>query len=132
MASIPQESLVRPLSSPFTGRNGLLDRYFYFAMSLFVAAIVVWGFSHSVNANLFQAAVPRPLLLWIHAAVFSGWVVFFIFQSTLVRIHRVRWHRTVGWFGAALGTIMVFLGTTTAIVMGRFDAVRLHVPDADA
>jgi hypothetical protein len=132
MASIPRESLARPLSSPFTGRNGLLDRYFYFAMSLFVAAIVVWGFSHSVNANLFHAAVPRPFLLWTHAAVFSGWVVFFIFQSTLIRTHRVRWHRTVGWFGAALGTSMIFLGTATAIVMGRFDTVQLHLPGADA
>ncbi len=132
MASIPRESLARPLSTPFTGRNGLLDRYFYFAMSLFVAAIVVLGFSHSVNANLLHAAVPRPFLLWIHAAVFSGWVVFFIFQSTLIRTHRVRWHRTAGWFGAALGTSMIFLGTATAIVMGRFDIVQLHLPGADA
>jgi hypothetical protein len=132
MASIPQESLARPFSRPFSGRNGLLDRYFYFAMSLFVAAIVVWGFSHSVNANLLHAAVPRPFLLWIHAAVFSGWVVFFIFQSTLIRTHRVRWHRTAGWFGAALGTSMVFLGTATAIVMRRFDTVQLHLPGADA
>lgn len=132
MASIPQETHVRPLSSPFTGRNGLLDRYFYFAMSLFVAAIVVWGFSHSVDANLLHAAVPRPFLLWMHAAVFSGWVVFFIFQSTLIRTHRVRWHRTAGWFGAALGTSMIFLGTATAIVMGRFDTVQLHLPGMDA
>lgn len=132
MASIPRESLARPLSTPFTGRNGLLDRYFYFAISLFVAAIVVWGFSHSVNANLLHAAVPRPFLLWIHAAVFSGWVVFFILQSTLIRTHRVRWHRTAGWFGAALGTSMIFLGTATTIVMGRFDTVQLHLPGTDA
>jgi hypothetical protein len=132
MASIPQDSLARPLSRPFTGRNGLLDKYFYFAMSLLVAAIVIWGFSHSVNENLFRAAVPRPLLLWIHGAVFSGWVVFFIFQSALIRTHHVRWHRTAGWFGVALGTSVVFLGTATAIVMGRFDTVRLQIKNADA
>jgi hypothetical protein len=43
---------------------------FYFAMSLLFAAIVVWGFSQSINQNLFHPALPRPFLLWIHAAAF--------------------------------------------------------------
>jgi hypothetical protein len=59
-------------------------------------------------------------------------VVFFILQSTLVRTHNVRVHRSLGWFGAALGTVMVPLGITTAIVMGRFDTYRLHQKGADA
>jgi hypothetical protein len=41
-----------------TGRNGILSRYFYFAMSLLVAAIVVVGFKRTVNDNLFHPAVP--------------------------------------------------------------------------
>jgi FtsH-binding integral membrane protein len=131
MVSVPHGAFARPLS-PVTRRGGLLDRYFYFCMSLLVAAIVVWGFSHSVESNLFHPAVPRPFILWIHAAAFSGWVVFFIAQSTLVRTHNVRLHRSFGWFGAALGTVMVPLGITTAIVMGRFDTHRLHQAGADA
>lgn len=71
-------SLARPRS--FTGRNGLVDKYFYFTMSLLVAAIVVWGFSRTIDANLFHPALPRPFLLWIHAAAFSAWVAFYIFQ----------------------------------------------------
>jgi hypothetical protein len=131
MASVPQSVVARPFN-PVIGRNGLLDRYFYFFMSLLVAAIVVWGFSHTVNASLFHPAVPRPFLLWIHGAAFSGWVLFYILQSTLVRTHNVRVHRSLGWFGAALGTVMVPLGITTAIVMGRFDTYRLHQTGADA
>ena len=104
MASVPQEVVARPFH-PVSGRNGLLDKYFYFTMSLLVAAIVVWGFSHSVNANLFHPALPRPFLLWMHATAFSGWVVFFILQSTLVRTHNVCVHRSLGWFGVALGTV---------------------------
>jgi Na+-transporting NADH:ubiquinone oxidoreductase subunit NqrD len=130
MASVPQEVVARPFST-VSRRNGLLDKYFYFFMSLLVAAIVVWGFSHSVNANLFHPAVPRPFLLWIHGAVFSGWVVFYILQSTLVRTHKVRVHRSLGWFGVALGAVMVPLGITTAIVMGRFDTYTLHQRSAD-
>ena len=131
MASVPQDVVARPFVS-VTGRNGLLDRYFYFFMSLLVAAIVVWGFSHTVNANLFHTAIPRPFILWVHAAAFSAWVVFFILQSALVRTHHVRWHRTLGWVGAGLATVMVPLGITTAIVMGRFDTYRLHQTGMDA
>lgn len=90
------------------------------------------GNSHTANVNLFRPVAPRPFLLWIHPAVFSGWVAFFILQSTLVRTHNVRWHRSLGWFGAALGTVMVPLGITTAIVMGRFDTYRMHQTGADA
>ena len=79
-----------------TGRNGIVHRYFYFAMSLLVAAIVVDGFKRTVNDNLFHPAVPRPFILWIHGSAFAGWVIFFICQSTLVRIHKVSWHRFLG------------------------------------
>lgn len=128
MASTSQAA-VAGRSSSFTGRNGLVDKYFYFAMSLLVAAIVVWGFSHSINANLFHPAIPRPFLLWIHGAAFSSWVAFYIFQSALIRTHNVKWHRFFGWFGVGLAAAMVVLGFTTAIIMGHFDAVQLHQPD---
>jgi hypothetical protein len=125
MASTSQAVVTRP-SHAITGRNGLVDKYFYFAMSLLVVAIVLFGFSHTANDNLFHPAVPRPFILWIHSAVFSTWVLFFLLQSALVRTHNVRLHRTLGWFGAALGVFMVPLGLTTAIVMKRFEVHQLH------
>ncbi|HEX4154961.1 MAG TPA: hypothetical protein VHY48_05060 [Acidobacteriaceae bacterium] len=125
MASVSQVVVARP-PRRITGRNGFIDKYFYIAMSLLVAVIVVYGFSHTADANLFHATVPRPFILWIHAAAFSGWVLFFILQSALVRSHNVRVHRTLGWFGAALGACMVFLGVTTAIIMKRFEVHQLH------
>jgi hypothetical protein len=111
-------------------RSGVVEKYFYFAMSLLIAAIVVIGFSRTVNQNLFHPAIPRPFLLWIHGAAFSGWVGFYIFQSALVRSHNVKLHRQLGWIGVGLGALMVPLGFTIAIVMGRFDAARLHQSDA--
>jgi hypothetical protein len=131
MATVSQSATARP-TAHFTGRNGLVDKYFYFSMSLLIAGIVLWGFSHTVNENLFYPAVPRPLILWFHAAAFSAWVLFFIFQSALVRTHNVKWHRFFGWFGAGLGTAMVLLGVTTAIIMGRFDTFVKHEPGSDA
>lgn len=103
-----------------------LEKYFYFSMSLLVAVIVIYGFSQTINDNLFHPAVPRPLLLSFHAACFSLWVAFFIFQSALVRTHNVRIHKLTGWFGAGLGVSMVLLGYSIAVVMGRFKLHTLH------
>jgi FtsH-binding integral membrane protein len=114
------------------GRHGILSRYFYFAMSLVLAAIVVAGFKRTVNDNLFHPAVARPFILWIHGSAFAGWVIFFICQTSLVRLHKVSWHRSMGWFGAGLATVMVPLGVTTAIIMARFDMVQLHQSESDA
>jgi len=97
-----------------------------------MAGLVVWGFSHTVDASLFHANPPRPLLLWVHGAAFSTWVVFFIAQSALVRVRKVSVHRFLGWFGAGLAAVMVALGFTIAIIMARFDTVVLHMSDADA
>jgi len=109
-----------------------LNKYFYFCMSLAMAGLVVWGFSRTVDDNLFHAAPPRPFLLWIHGAVFSAWVVFFIAQSGLVRMHKVSVHRFLGWFGAGLAVLMVPLGFTIAVIMARFDTVVHHQADASA
>jgi hypothetical protein len=108
----------------------LIDKYFYFFMSLLVAVTVIYGFSQTINDNLFHPALPRPTLLYFHAICFSGWVAFFVFQSALVRTRNVRIHRLTGWFGAALGAAMVVLGYTIAVVMARFHLHTLHQADA--
>ncbi len=108
----------------------LVSRYFYLWMSLLMAGLVVAGFSRTVTDHLFHASPPRPLLLWFHGTAFASWVVFFILQSALVRVHKVSWHRFLGWFGAGLAAVMVALGFTVAIVMTHFDMVVLHQSDA--
>ena len=131
MATLTQNLFARPFKA-VTAPKGLLDKYFYFSMSLLIAAIVVWGFSHTIDANLFHPTVPRPTILWFHAAAFSTWVAFFIVQSALVRTRNVKIHKLFGWFGVGLGTTMVILGIVTSIIMSRFDKYRLHEPGVDA
>jgi len=125
MASTSQAVATRS-SHAITGRNGLVDKFFYFAMSLLAVALVVAGFGRTVNGNLLHADVPRPSILWVHAAAFSAWILFFVLQSALVRTHNVRVHRSLGWFGAALGAFMVPLGLTTAVIMAHFKFHQLH------
>ncbi|HEU5341671.1 hypothetical protein [Edaphobacter sp.] len=106
--------------------RGLLGKYFYFFMSLLVAAVVVYGFSHTIDQNLIHAVPVRPWILYLHGIVFSGWVAFFIVQSALVRVHKVSVHRTLGWFGVALGVLIPVLGISTAITMDRFNILHFH------
>jgi hypothetical protein len=115
-----------------TKRGGLLDRYFYFFMSLLIPAVVIYGFSFTVDKNLIHPAIPRPPILYVHAAVFSGWLVFFLLQSALVRTHNVGLHRRIGWFGAGLGVLILVLGVSTAIAMGRFNTLQMHATDAES
>jgi hypothetical protein len=112
--------------------RGVFAQYFYFFMSLLIVAVIVYGFSFTVGENLIHPAIPRPPILYVHAIVFSGWLVFFILQSTLVRARKVQWHRALGWFGVALGTLIPIVGVSTAIVMGRFRIMSLHATDAES
>jgi hypothetical protein len=106
--------------------------HFYLGMSMLVLVPVVYGFSLTVGGHLLHPTIPRPPILYIHAAVFSLWLALFISQSALVRMRRVHWHRRLGWFGAALGATVLVLGVTTAVVMARFNTQTLHATDAEA
>ena len=109
-----------------------VEKYFYLCMSLLIAAVVIYGFSGTVDRKLIHGNPPRPVLLWVHAVLFSTWVAFYITQSVLVRIRKVRVHRTLGWVGAALGTSMIVVGPWVAVVMARFDTSQLHRANRDA
>ena len=97
------------------------DNWFYLCFSCLVAAVVVYGFSETIGANLLRAAIPRPLILWVHAFVFSGWVVLFIVQTALIRTRQVRWHRRVGVVVMLLGATIPVIGVATSLEMTRFD-----------
>jgi Na+-dependent bicarbonate transporter superfamily len=107
--------------------SSLWDRPFYFWMSLLIGAIVVYGFSHTIDKNLMHPPTPRPPILYVHGALFTGWLAFLILQSGLVRTRNVAVHKKLGWFGFAMGALMPFVGITTAITMARLH-VQENVP----
>ena len=109
-----------------------VEKYFYLCISLLIAAVVVYGFSHTVDNKLIHANPRRPILLWVHAILFSSWVAFYIAQSVLIRIRKVELHRTLGWAGTSLGTSMIVVGPWVAVVMARFDSSQLHRANRDA
>ena len=130
MASVQAVTAMPVSESSHSAR--FLEKYFYQGMSLLIAAVVIYGFSQTIDRKLVHATPRPPILLWVHAYVFSGWVAFFILQSALVRIRKVKIHRTLGWVGAALAATMVVLGFWVAPVMARFDTIQLHRPNREA
>src|SRR5258707_9447137 len=124
-AAAPSRAFVTKAKT--TGLGNVLERSFYFWMSLLIAAVVVYGFSFTVNPNLFHPPSPRPAILYVHAVLFTGWLAFLTLQSALVRTRNVKVHRTLGWFGLALGATMPLVGVATAIVMTRMH-IRAGTP----
>lgn len=118
----PSQTIVNDAKS----RKGLLGNYFYFFMSMVIATVVAYGFSRTAKEKLLHPVLAPPFVLYVHVALFSGWILFFIFQSALVRRGMVPWHMRTGWIGVGLGIAMLVVGVETAIVMGRFNILHFH------
>lgn len=107
----------------------LMGRSFHLGLMVFIAALVLYGFSHTVDADVFHPASPQPLILYIHAAVFTTWLFLLVFQTALVTVRNPQLHRRLGWLGLGFGVLMVVIGTATILVMGKVQVERLG-PDA--
>ena len=89
----------------------------YVGLSLLSTVIVLVGFWSSYYGLLLRnAAVDRPVIVHIHAAVFSGWLVLFITQAVLAAMGRVRAHLRLGRIGAWYGGALIVVGVYTAVV----------------
>lgn len=92
---------------------------FHLGMALVVALIVAIGFGRTASARLLHPRSPRPIILYVHATMFTAWVLVFVAQAALVRLRRVGWHRRVGIAGGTLGALMPIVGIWTALAMTR-------------
>jgi hypothetical protein len=99
------------------------SRGFFLAISLVLIAMVVRGFWPSYFGQIFRGSPDRPWIMHLHGAVFSGWMVLFLLQASLVYARRVRTHRTLGTrIGIAYGALVLGLGLVVTFV-----APVLHV-----
>ena len=108
------------------------DRAFYTGVAVALAITVVAGFGPTYYFRLVNPASlatlsggPMTLLVHVHAALFSSWVLLFIAQTALVAQRRVALHRRLGIIGGVLAALMIVFGTVTAMKM----AARRAAPD---
>jgi hypothetical protein len=111
---------------------GLLARPFYFVLSLIIAGVIVVGFSHTVSTRLIHPPSPRPVILYVHAALSVGWIVLFITQTALICTRNVKYHRKLGLCAISLGVAIPIVGVSTALAMGRLHVQRGDTGDTDA
>ena len=102
------------------------DNY-YLGIAITIAAVVAIGFGRNIDARLVHPVSPLPSILYLHVALFTGWVLLFILQAALVRVGSVAWHRRLGWVGLAIGGLMPPVGIETALVMTRFHRAGANV-----
>lgn len=94
------------------------ERRFYTGMAIAALAAVLIGFGRTYAGRL-SAGPPMSGLVHLHAALFVGWMLFFVSQTTLVATRRTPMHKQLGWIGAALAGAMVVVGYVTAIAAAR-------------
>lgn len=104
-----------------------LDKLFFTGMAVLILITVFLGFARTYYlAGVFHAPLPN-LLVHIHGAVFSIWILFLIAQTSLIATGRVDIHRRVGLFGFGLACLMVVLG-----VMAATDSLGRHFAPGEA
>jgi hypothetical protein len=107
-------------------RKARAGRPFYLVMSLVLAAIATFGFSHTVPGDLVAPGLPP--LLQLHAAVFVAWVLLFVAQPAFVLQGSIALHRKLGWIGAGLAVAMIAMGASAILLALRADAVPPFYP----
>jgi hypothetical protein len=109
-------------SKPVVRPVGAYDRAFYSGIAIAMALTVFVGFAPTFYMRMFGSAPLRTIsgapfspVVYVHAVLFSSWVILFIIQTALVASHRVAVHRRMGIAGGVLAAMMVIAGTTIAI-----------------
>jgi hypothetical protein len=88
-------------------------------MALVMLGTVLFGFAHTYFlAGMVMAPLPS-LLVHIHGAAFTAWILLFLVQTVLISAGKVRLHRTLGWVGAFLAAAMLALGVSATIAAVR-------------
>lgn len=102
-------------ANPDVQRSGR-DRRLYTWFAILMPIIVLLGFARTYYLKgFFETPAIPGLLIHLHGAVMTSWVVLFMVQVWLVSSRRVRVHQRLGKIGAVLALLVLVVGITTAI-----------------
>jgi len=95
--------------------NRVWDRAFFTVMILLLWAAILFGFAKSYFlAGMVAAPLPN-LLIHVHGAAFTLWMILLLVQTTLITTGNVKVHRKLGMAGFFLAIAMVVLGFFAAV-----------------
>jgi hypothetical protein len=96
-------------------RKQTADGSFFLAASAIFAALVLLAFAQKFYLGWLFKSPHLPLLLQVHGAVMTGWVVLFILQIVLVEMRKIRLHQRLGKVAAGWAALVVILGSITTL-----------------
>jgi hypothetical protein len=115
--------------SPAThsGPAGRSDRPFFLGVAIAIAILVLAGFARTFYLHgLFGVPAPATFMSF-HGALMSGWILLYLVQTWLVSVRRLRWHRTLGVFGACYAAVIAVVGCMATLIAAARE-VRAHSP----
>ena len=95
------------------------ERIFYACMASAILLTMIAGFGRTYYWRALKEAHPFSAIVHIHASVFTGWVLLFFAQTTLVAAGRTDLHRRLGIAGGLLAGLMIILGPVAAVYGAR-------------
>jgi hypothetical protein len=98
---------------------GARDRRFFGGMAIAVAVTIFAGFAQTYYLKGVFGSPALPPLVHVHGLLFTGWILLFATQTTLIAVHRTDIHRKTGVVGALLAVLMVVVGVQVAIGFAR-------------
>lgn len=98
------------------------EHLFFSGMSILMLLTVFFGFARTYYlAGVFRAPLPS-LIIHIHGAAFTCWILLLVTQTSLVATDRTDIHRKLGIAGFSLAGVMLVLG----ILAGTDNLLRAH------
>ena len=86
------------------------DNIFFTTTAVLMLLVILVGFAPSYFLKGAVFAHLPSLLVHLHGAVFSSWIILFVVQSSLISSGNYRLHRKLGVLGAVIAGLMVVLG----------------------
>jgi hypothetical protein len=113
------DALVRPSVRRERPKDPTWDRIFFSAMAVILWGSVLFGFAKTYFlAGMVRAPLPS-VLVHIHGAAFTLWMVLLVVQIGLISTKHLKWHKQLGLAGFGLSVAMVVLGLLAATAAMR-------------
>jgi hypothetical protein len=107
------------LASSTPAAKGRFKPGFFFWMTLLMAGFVFAGFGMTYWFPLASGSFPSaPPVVHLHGLVFSAWMILLVVQAALVNVRNIALHRSLGTFGIAHATAVVFMGALITLLSG--------------
>ena len=108
------------------------ERRFFTLVTAAIAIVVLIGFARTFFLRAMfpeaQSFAAPETIFSVHGLFFSAWIGLLVLQALLIRFRRVDLHRSFGWTGVGLASLVVLLGTYGSLIAAARPGGFIGVP----